>query len=150
MTNRIWFKALIVGILAVVYIRNFTTWFRTSPLQITITSRPGRPGVPPDQAAPIVFGLDNEYELKSVKVLSLSSLQTNGAPVTVWQLDKTKKASNTPAIRGFPYGDPIDGLQPPPALSDPQPLVPGLPYRILVTSTRNQGERDFTPAAAGE
>src|SRR5262245_65417812 len=99
MTTRTGIWLAVVAVLAFIYIRNFTTWFRRSQIEITVTSRPGRPGVPPDEAAPIVFGLDRDYRLNSVRVFSLSSLQTSSAPVAVWSLSAAGKPQ---PIRGFP------------------------------------------------
>jgi hypothetical protein len=153
MTKRTCFGVLLIALLGFIYIRNYTNWFRKSQIEITVTSRPGRPGMAADDAAPIVFGLDRDYELRSIRVLSLSSLQTNTTPIPVWQIGTVKGKSHKarpPLLRGFPYGDKIEGLDPSTNLPEPQPLIPGHPYRIEVLSAGGHGEQDFTPAAAGE
>jgi hypothetical protein len=147
MTTRGWSLAALIVLLAVIYVRGFTSWFRKPEIHISVTSRPGRPGMAADQAAPIVFGLDGDYSLKSVRVVSLSTTESNSPRLEVWSVEGKGKI---PPTRGFPYGDPPEGLNSRQGVSEAQPLIPGMPYRIEVTSGRAHGQQDFTPASAGE
>lgn len=130
--------------LGALYARFFTDWFATPRIQVSATSRPGIGVREPGSALPIVFGLDRDYVLDQVRVLSLSSLQTNKAPVEVWNpCGKAAKVHSAPT-RGFAYGAGIEGLPSGPA----EPLVPGAPYRLEIASGRLQGSVDFIPRAS--
>jgi len=138
---------LLLVILGGCYAYFFTDWIGAPQIQINVATRPVPVSADPSVALPIVFGLDRDYELTSLKVTSVGALETNKAPLPVWQLTT---GSNSAPTRGFGYGTGIQGMQLAKLLSEPKPLVPGQVYRLEVAAGRARGQVDFTPQAAGE
>ncbi len=142
-------SALLVAVpllLACVYVRYFTDWFRPKPIQIFPQVRPvaGRTG-----AVPVAFMLDRKHTITSVKVHSLSGLATNELAPPVWSLTSD---SNSVPVKGIFYGETVDGMR---ALLPAQPLLAGEKYRITVEAEGRTGKADFQtyetvrPARAG-
>ena len=146
MNRKSWILLLALVGLGALYVCYFTDWFAKPRIQISVTSRPGFGTPEPGSALAVVFGFDQDYSVDRVRVVSLSSLQTNKAPVEVWSVGgKVKLAHSTP-LRGFAYGGNIEGLSGGPA----QPLVPGLPYRLEMLAGKMEGSVEFIPRPAGE
>jgi len=158
----------LVLVLAGLYAVYFTDWFRTKTILILTTNRPvttrlsgaaggrvgGRAGAwagarasarPTASANPETIGLDNYYELTEIKVVPLAELQTNKLAQPVWHLvgDPSSDSINT-----FVYGERLEGMVPAVNGSQPEPLRPGVIYRIFVTDGKIKGEKDFHLGAA--
>ncbi len=125
-------------VVAYLYVAYFTNWFSKNPIQIDAKPR-ALPSGSTDKVFPMGFALDQSYKLTSVKVFALKEKQINRYDKPVWQL--TTKSNSAP-IRGFIYGQAIQGME-----SDPkvplQPLKPNVRYRMLLEAKRVKGERDF-------
>ncbi len=127
--------ALVMGYL---YISYFTTWFSKKTIQIDATPR-ALPSGSTDPVFPMAFRLDQAYKLTSVKVFALKEKQISRYDKPVWQL--TTKSNSAP-IRGFVYGQAIQGMEADPKIPR-QPLKPNMRYRLLLEAKRGTGERDF-------
>ena len=124
--------------LGALYLYYFTTWFTGTTILIDAKPR-ALPRESTELLFPMGFALDRTYKLTSVKVFALKEKQISRYDKPVWQL--TTKSNSAP-IRGFVYGQAIQGME-----SDPksplQPLKPNMRYRLLLEAKRVKGERDF-------
>src|SRR4051812_16605737 len=99
------FLIAIVLAFAAVYIVFFTDWLKPKTILISHTSRTlGRAA----SAAPMMFGLDQEYELTDVKVVPLTAWQTNKNVQPIWHL----VSDGSDSISHFVYGETIGGMDP--------------------------------------
>ncbi len=146
MNRKSWILLLALGGLGALYVRYFTDLFAKPRIQISVTSRPGFGTPEPGSALTVVFGFDQDYSIDRVRVVSLSSLQTNKAPIEVWTVGAKGKPAHSTPLRGFAYGGNIAGLTP----GTCEPLVPGLPYRLEMLAGKLEGSVEFVPRAAGE
>lgn len=125
----------LVLVLAAVYVIYFTDWFRTKPIVIAHTSRPiGREG-----QRILLFSLGNDYELTEIKVVTLTEWQTNRLAQPLWHV----LGDSADTVNRFVYGQHIEGLDPAVEGTRPQPLQPGVKYRIFVTAGKQKGFNDF-------
>jgi hypothetical protein len=95
---------------------------------------------------PIVFFLNRPLQplqLTSVKVISLSELETNKYPHAIWELTT---ASNSAPVKDFAYGANIRGMAPSVKGAVPDILQPGIRYRLFIQAGSLKAEHDFTPA----
>jgi hypothetical protein len=142
---------LTVSFLAVIgfYFYLYKDSFRKPAIQISHTMRP-RPrdlvraaGSSDDNLTRmIIFAMERDYKLTSVKVFSVPELTTNKYPHAVWELTSD---SNSIPTRTFEYGVRIRGMHP--AVKDEQPgnLSLDTPYRVVVEAVGPiKGEHDFT------
>jgi hypothetical protein len=93
---------------------------------------------------PVFFALNDDFRLTSVKVIPFDGDKFNPLGRPVWQLISD---SNSAPTRAFRYGQPIPGMKP--ALKDvrPDPLEPGVVYRLLVEAGNVTGTTDFSTKA---
>ena len=93
-------------------------------------------------ANPIVFGFDRKLKLTKVKVVPVYALETNKYSLPFWHLISE---SNSVAIKDFTYGSPISGMHPAVKGSQPDPLEPGVTYRLFIQTADLKAEHDFVP-----
>ncbi len=132
MNKKSWFLVGVAVVLGVCYVIFFTNWFRPKHILIADTERFGR----------VLFTLGNRYELTSIKVISVSALQSNKYALPVWEL---KSDSHSIPIKLFSYGQRIQGMKPAVENTRPEPLEHGSVYRLFVEAGRLRAEHDFTP-----
>ena len=136
----------LVLVLAGIYVVCFTSWFTPKTIQISHTSRPVRLGPRNGAAAnPVTFGLGDYYSLTEVKVVPLAALQTNKLAQPVWHLVSD---SGSDDVKLFSYGQKINGMDPAVEGARPDPLQPGVIYRLFVTAGKARGQHDFHIGAA--
>jgi hypothetical protein len=143
MTKQTWTLLLLAIVLGAFYVARFTDLGRQQRIQINVAIRPVRLNAGPEDTLPVLFGLDREWPLTSVRLAPLSEA-TNAKPRWVWQLS-TKKTSEP--VRGFAYGDKINGMEFVAGVA-PSKLEPGVTYRLEVESGRAKGQADFTAQSA--
>lgn len=137
-----------VVLLAGVYVTQFTDWGKRDVIQVNVFTRPIRiaPAGDGPTTLPVAFNLDRDFDLSDVKVIPLDALKTNKNPKAIWHMVHGDKPHPN---RGFGYGIPIDGMKNAPDCVQPEPLVVGTTYRILVESGKTKGFADFTAVEAG-
>jgi hypothetical protein len=114
-----------------------------------MTIRPSlRPARGADAAVfQVLFGLNDDFRLTSVQVIALEGDKFNPLGHPAWHLISD---SNSVPTRAFRYGQNIKGMKP--ALKDtrPDPLEPGVVYRIAVEAGSVTASADFKAKAPGE
>jgi len=127
----------LVLVLAGFYAAFFTDWFRAKTILISHTTRPGRAGAASSRT---IFGLGNYYSLTEIKVVPLAALQTNKLAQPVWHLVSDEGSDD---VDHFVYGQKINGMDPAIAGARPEPLQPGVAYRIFAAAGKIKGQHDF-------
>jgi len=136
-------------VLAGVYAIYFTDWFKPKIIQISHISRNMRFGRRPAQkeipaTVPITFGFNQGYRFSEIKVVPVAALETNKDAHPVWHLISD---SNSVPMKFFFYGQRLQGMKPAVAGMRPEPLEPGVSYRLFVKSGSAKGQHDFQPVA---
>jgi hypothetical protein len=123
-------------------------WFAPDTIQISHrlspwmqNKRPGARANPNDLGVPVTFMLNGFYRLKSVRVVDAANFETNKYAVPVWRINSD---SNSIPTSSFNYGSPIRGMKPEAKGVRPEPLQPGVTYRLLVVTDKDlKGQHDF-------
>jgi len=144
------FVMLLVG----VYVVFFTNWFKPKVMRIEHSTRSlreawsGGQRVDPtgkQELGNVTFTLHRRYKLTSVKVVPLGEFLTNKYVPATWEL--VSKSGSDP-IDGFAYGMSIPGMVAARELLAPEPLQPGLEYRLMVEAGGLKAEHDFKASGA--
>lgn len=91
---------------------------------------------------PVTFAFDTYRRFTSIKVVAVSDIETNKYPHKLWELDSF---SNSVPTMTFVYGARIGGMKPAVKALAPEPLEPGVMYRLLVkTSDKREAQHDFS------
>jgi len=94
-----------------------------------------------DLGDPVTFTLSGYYRLTHLKVVLASEIETNKYAHPVWEL---KTESNSVPTSTFVYGGGVRGMHPAVKGARPDPLLPGVQYRLFVkTDQDQQGQHDF-------
>jgi hypothetical protein len=107
------------------------------------TAAPGQRG----GSGTMVFGFDRPYSLTSIKVFSIPEMQTNKWAHPLWEL---MSESNSIPVRGFQYGATLKGMHPKIQGAQPEPLQPGIKYRLIVRNPKIEAEHEFELPAANQ
>lgn len=95
-----------------------------------------------DLGVPVTFTLNGLYSLTTVKVVVAADMETNKFPHAIWKLVTD---SNSVPVSTFNYGNPLRGMRPDIKGARPDPLEPGIAYRlIIVTAANKHTQHDFT------
>jgi len=124
-------------------------WFAGDDIQIQCRSRPagfgavrrGRP-VPPAATDPVFFAFDRKLKLTSLKVIPVHEIETNKYPHPICHLVSD---SNSVPIAEWSYPRPIRGMRPAVKGATPDPLEPGVPYRLIIEAGNRKAQHDFVP-----
>jgi hypothetical protein len=121
-------------------------WFAAETIQISHRVSPwlknSRPNARADLGVPVTFTLNGYYKLKSLRIVEAAQYETNRFAVPVWRIVSD---SNSVPVSSFNYGSGIRGMRPGIKGARPEPLIPGITYRLLVETDRKlHGEHDFT------
>jgi hypothetical protein len=125
-------------------------WFGERPIHISHRVSPwlnaarGRHPGPPSRFNPVVFSFDGYYKLKEVKVVVTDEIATNKYAHPLWHL---VSESNSVPVASFAYGERLRGMMPEVKGSVPDPLQPGVKYRLLVKTSDQEAEHDFATTA---
>ena len=93
---------------------------------------------------PLFFSFDRKLKLTSLKVISVQEIETNKYPHAIWDL---VSESNSVPVKDLFYGMPIGGMRPAVKGATPDPLEPGVKYRLLIEAGPRKAEHDFEPVA---
>jgi hypothetical protein len=141
--NIFWLGLLLV--VGGIYFHYFTHWFEKREIAITASLRPSRQRG--ETVFPVFFTLNGNYKLTSVKVIPLEGDKFNPLAAPVWHLVSDSFWSRT---RAFFYGEPIQGMKPALEGVRPEPLRPGVVYRLIVSAGGSTGHKDFKAKAIEE
>jgi hypothetical protein len=152
MTKKNWILLALVILLGGISLYLNKDWFAKDTIQIYHRSRPARAAMfnrrrakaPPENPAinPISFGFSSRLKLTSLKVIPLSDIETNKFPHPIWHLISD---SNSVPTKDFSYGDSIKGMRPAVKGAIPDPLEPGVNYRLLLQAGDFKAQHDFVP-----
>ncbi len=134
----------VLVVVAAGYVYRFTDWIVPPRIQVDVTTRPVRGGVPEGAVLTPVFMLDREAPLTSIRVVAVSNVPPGVLGKVAWQV--TRPPGREP-VRGFLFDDSLPGAM---VVSKAQPLVPGGVYRVDVAAGRLRGQRDFVARAASD
>ena len=144
---------LIVLIIALVGIFLYVNrdWFASEKIQISHRAGPparfSRFSQQKNKAIiPLFFEVNRKLNLTSVKVIPLSDVETNKYPHPIWALVPINQPV---ATRGFEYGGNIPGMKPTVPGAEPEPLLPGVKYRLVLEADSLKVDYDFTPEPPG-
>jgi hypothetical protein len=145
MTAKQWMLILLTIVLGAFSLYLNRDWFAQDNIQVYHRSRPARfvmGGSPAgSDLESLMFGFDRWLKLTSLKMVPLEALKTNPYAHPVWELVSD---SNSVPIKDFTYGLHIRGMRPRIEGLTPEPLQPGVPYRLLVQAGKQKVTHDFT------
>jgi hypothetical protein len=118
--------------------------FGKEKIQIRHRSRPALPGDSRSVVEPLFFAFDRSLKLTSLQVIPMREVETNKYPHPIWHLISD---SNSVPTEDFTYGIPIEGMRPAVKGATPDPLEPGVKYRLLIKAGALKLEHDFVPVA---
>jgi hypothetical protein len=139
----IWLGVLLV--VGGIYVHFFTHWFEKPGIAIIASFHPDRRAG--DDALQVLFTLNGDYRLTSLKVIPKQDDKFNPLAPPVWHLVSD---SNSVPTRAFRYGQGIRGMKPALKGVRPDPLTPGVVYRLILTAGNLTGTKDFKVKAVGE
>jgi hypothetical protein len=149
MTSKQWMLIGLAVVLGAFSLYLNKDWFAGDNIQIHHRSRPARAGSgrrnrPVADAAtdPIFFGFDRKLKLTSLKVVPLSEIETNKYPHPICYLVSD---SNSVPLAEWSYAWLIRGMRPAVKGASPDPLEPGVPYRLIIEAGKRKAEHDFVP-----
>jgi hypothetical protein len=145
MTRKQWMLIVVAVVLGGLSLYLNRDWFASENIHIYHRSAPQRSffrrkRMDDPQTNPVIFGFDRKLKLTCIKVIPVSALETNKYALPIWHL---VTQSNSVAIKDFPYGSPIPGMHPAVKGAIPDPLEPGVKYRLLIEASGLKGEHDF-------
>ena len=147
MTKKNWILLALAVVLGSFSLYLNRDWFSGDNIHIYHRSRPARiffRRVRADSSAvnPLLFGFNRRLRLTTLKVVAVCDLETNKYPHALWHL---VTESNSVPTRDFMYGMAIRGLHPALKGAQPEPLLPGVKYRLYVEAGSLKAEHDFVP-----
>ena len=92
-------------------------------------------------ANPVVFLVNRDVRLSTLKVVVAEDAQTNKYPHALWELAADSRSEPT---HEFIYGFNIRGMKPPVKGRIAEPLQPGVKYRLLLAIGSFKTQLDFT------
>lgn len=124
-------------------------WFTERPIQISYRVSPwlkdlrrSRTRGATDLGPPVVFSLDPHLRLVNLKVVIAAELATNKYAHPLWEM---VSQTNSMLTGSFAYGERIRGMYPKVKGAIPDPLQPGVRYRLLLTTVdRREAQHDFS------
>lgn len=116
-------------ILSGLYIHFFSHWFEKQPIAVKVSFRPSRH--PGETVLPVYFALNGDYKLTSVKVIPMQGDTFDPRVMPAWDLVSD---SNSVPTRAFRYGQQIRGMKPALKGIRPEPLTPGMVYRLVLSA----------------
>ena len=100
--------------------------------------RPADAGTSPPRWE-VAFGIDQPYELTSVKVVPLVEWTTNKEALSLWHL--TAKTHSSP-VKAFLYGQNLEGMETVSG-AGAEPLAANVDCLLMIEAGRRKGECDF-------
>lgn len=150
MTKKLWMLlGFAVGLGGISLYWN-TDWFRSDNIQIHHRFRPARfertrkrAAAPATAFAPVFFEFDRKLKLTEISVVPVSDAQTNKYPHPIWHMISD---SNSVPTKGIMYGEFVPGMKPEVKGATPDPLEPGVQYRLMLQAGAVKAQHDFAAA----
>lgn len=101
----------------------------------------GRRPVSESTGNPVTFSFDRYYRFNRIRVFVASEIETNKYAHPLWDLTSE---SNSVPTGSFGYGSYLRGMHPAVKNARPDPLEPGVKYRLVVTVGDQEGRHDFS------
>jgi hypothetical protein len=138
---------LLVGLVGLCLYLN-RDWFAREPIHITHRVTPwiraAKRADPTNKSNPVVFSFNKFYRFTEVKVVAAAEITTNKYAHALWHLTTS---SNSAFLSSFTYGDRLRGMTPKIKGSVPDPLEPGVTYRLMVETEKGPATHDFSTTA---
>jgi hypothetical protein len=152
MTRKQWILIALAVLLGGVSLYLNKDWFAKDDIQIYHRSRPARMSMfrrskrpEPQQAVnPVFFSFDRQLKLTSLKVIPVREIETNKYPQPIWYMVSD---SNSVPVKELVYGMYIRGMRPSVKGATPDPLQPGVKYRLLIEAGPLKAQHDFEAVA---
>lgn len=123
-------------------------WFSEPTIHISHRVSPwaakaprGKRPAPASPGNPVVFNFDPFCRFSSVKVVVAAEIETNKYAHPLWHL---VSETNSVPVGTFTYGARIPGMYPAVKGATPDPLQPGVKYRLLVNIGDRLEQHDFS------
>ena len=131
--------------LGAAYAYFFSDWFKPKSIRIFAQNRslPGA-ALPGATVAPVTFAFDQPIEMTRLMVVKADTKTKMKTSLVVWKLESK---TNSVPLRGIAYGGRVQGMSAPKEYPSAEPLLPGIPYVLVIEAGRIHGEVEFTPAA---
>jgi hypothetical protein len=122
-------------------------WSGRNKIRVRHRSRPPGPYDRRSTLQPLFFAFDQSLKLTSIKVIPVQEIEPNKYPHPIWYL---VSKSNSVRVSDFTYGCAIKGMEPAVPGASPDPLEPGVKYRLLVEAGPLKLQDDFVPVARAQ
>ena len=138
-------------LLAALYVSFFTDWFGRESIQIIVQHRPIPQRADPSKnleappVFPISFAFSRKYELTFLKVVKTEELAHQKFPSPLWHLVSETNSGPTKAIV---YGIAPRGMRSAVEDAQPEQLVAGVSYTLLIEAGKMKGSTNFVPLKA--
>ncbi len=144
MNKKTAFQIVLLVVLLGVVIYYWSALSKPPGIQILYTLHERRVPRPTDASAnpprlEAGFGMDQLYELTSIKVVPLAEWTTNKEARPLWHL--TAQTHSSP-VKAFLYGQNLEGMESVTGASA-EPLATNVDYLLLIEAGRQHGECDF-------
>jgi hypothetical protein len=144
MNKKTAFQMVLLVVLLGVGIHYWPALSQPPEIQILYTLHERRVPRPTDASAnpprwEVAFGMDQPYELTSIKVVPLVEWATNKAAHPLWHL--TAKP-HSPPVKAFLYGQNLEGMESATGASA-EPLTTNTGYFLLIEAGRRRGDCGF-------
>ena len=123
-------------------------WFSKQHIQIShrvspwlTQTRRGRRPASDDPGNPVTFSLNQYYRFDSIKVYVASEIETNKFAHPVW--DMVSDSNSVPTM-SFGYGSYVRGMRLAVNNARPDPLQPGVKYRLVLKAGDEIARHDFS------
>jgi hypothetical protein len=138
MKKQYWLALLLVILAAIYIVPYIRDWNKAKIIHISWREMPKRGNTP----SQVWFQLEVPCLLNSVKVVAVEDAATNKYPHALWHLIAKKKVQ---PLTELYYSRALLGMSPAIPKTRPEPLVPGVKYRLLVDDAKNaHGQVDFS------
>jgi hypothetical protein len=93
---------------------------------------------------PVTFSFDHNVRITEIKVVPADEAAKSRFPHALWHLISDTKSS---PVKALVYGQYIRGMKPKTPRADPEPLLPDVRYRLLITAGKASAQIDFKTVA---
>ena len=153
MSRKEWTLIALVLVLGAVWAVYFSGWFAPHVIRVEHSVRAVRDAYAggrriaagaTQSLGNVTFALQKQFKLTSLKLVIAADSRTNSSPHALWHL---LAGSGSQPVEGFAYGLPVRGMTSFFPGREPEPVEPGVEYRLLIEAGSWKGEHDFSMPA---